>query len=375
MPFQAVSVAERERLLLAPYAMHSVDSAGRKHPEAVHPYRGPYQRDRDRVVHSTAYRRLSGKTQVFTRERGDFHRTRMTHTHEVASVSRTLGRALGLNEDLIEALALMHDLGHPPFGHAGEDVLDACLRDDGGFSHNRQALRIVEWIEQRYPEFPGLNLSLEILEGQQTRAEKSRRTERPLVEAQVVDAADSVAYDTHDVDDALQLGLLTLQELQEISLWRDTVDRVRQRYADLDDGELRRASLHELIDRQASDLIETTKRRIAAFGVDSVAAVRKADVVVQPSDDLAEQKLQLERFLYQRVYRHPEVVAGRIVAQGQLREMFAGFCERPEWMPASFVERAATFGVPRSVGDYIAGMTDHFAQHEFQRLFAGGAAV
>lgn len=375
MPYEAVSFAERERLLLAPYAMHSVDSAGRKHPETTHPYRGPYQRDRDRIVHSTAYRRLSGKTQVFTRDMGDFHRTRLTHTHEVASVSRTLGRALGLNEDLIETLALMHDLGHPPFGHAGEDVLDECLRDDGGFSHNRQALRIVEYLEQRYPEFPGLNLSLEVLAGQQTRAEKARRTERPPVEAQVVDAADSVAYDTHDVDDALQLGLLTLEELEEVALWRETTTGVRRRYADLDQGELRRASLHELIDRQASDLIESTRQRIEAAGIDSVAAARRADVVVRPNDELAAKKLELEKFLYQRVYRHPQVVAGRNIAQAQLRDLFTGFCERPELMPPSFLERGATFGVPRSVGDYIAGMTDHFAQREFQRLFTGDAAV
>jgi len=369
MHFPAVSIAEREQVLLAPYAMHSAASAGRKHPEAVHPYRSPFQRDRDRIVHSTAYRRLSGKTQVFTRELGDFHRTRLTHTHEVASVSRTLGRALGLNEDLIEALALMHDLGHPPFGHAGEDVLDECLREVGGFSHNAQALRIVELIEQRYPEFPGLNLSLEVLAGQQTRADKSRRTETPLVEVQVVDAADSVAYDTHDVDDALQLGLLTQTDLNGVPLWREASDRVRSRYTNLAEGELRRATLHELIDWQVSDLIECSRRRLDEWGLDSVAAVRAAEVVVRPNAELAQKKLELERFLYQRVYRHPQVVAGRTVAQAQIREMYRGYCERPELMPPSFRERAATMGVPRSVGDYLAGMTDHFAQHEFQHLF------
>lgn len=370
MPCAPLSVAEREQALLAPYAQHSADSSGRKHPEPSHPYRSPFQRDRDRIVHSTAYRRLSGKTQVFTRELGDFHRTRLTHTHEVASVSRTLGRALGLNEDLIEALALMHDIGHPPFGHAGEDVLDECLRETGGFSHNAQALRIVELLEQRYPDFPGLNLSLEVLAGQQTRAEKSRRTETPLVEVQVVDAADSVAYDTHDVDDALQLGLLTLADLNEVPLWREAGNRVRQRYADLADGEFRRAVLHALIDEQVSDLVECTLRRIREAKLDSVAAVRRADVVVRPNDELAQKKLELERFLYQRVYRHPQVVTGRTIAQAQLREMYRGYCARPELMPPSFQTRAATIGVPRSVGDYLAGMTDHFAQHEFQHLFA-----
>jgi dGTPase len=363
------SFVERERILLAPYAMHSADSAGRKHAEPVHAYRGPFQRDRDRIVHSTAYRRLSGKTQVFTREIGDFHRTRLTHTHEVASVSRTIGRALRLNEDLIEALALMHDIGHPPYGHAGEDVLDECLRDAGGFSHNRQALRIVEYLEQRYPEFPGLNLSLEVLAGQQTRADKRRSGERPLLEVQVVDAADSVAYDTHDVDDALQLGLLTLADLDEVPLWREAGLRFHKRYAQLDEGEFRRGTLHELIDWQVGEMVAGVTRRIAEEGIDSVAAVRRAELLIRPNDELFAMKAELERFLYQRVYRAPQVVAARSIAQDQLRTMFAGYVARPDWMPASFQERAAEIGVPRSVGDYLAGMTDRFAQHEYERLF------
>lgn len=370
MRCEAVSTAERERLLLADYALHSADSGGRKYPEPVHLYRGPFQRDRDRIVHSTAYRRLSGKTQVFTSELGDFHRTRLTHTHEVASVSRTLGRALRLNEDLIEALALMHDIGHPPFGHAGEDVLDECLKAAGGFSHNRQALRIVELLESRYPEFPGLNLSVEVLAGQQTRADKSRREERPLLEVQVVDAADSMAYDTHDVDDALQLGLLTLADLEEVPLWRESGERIRARHASLTAGEYRRCVLHELIDHQVGDLIECAGKRIDEGNVATVADVRRVDVIIRPNDELFQKKTELERFLYQRVYRHPQVVTGRTIAQAQLREMFRGYTAHPELMPQSFRDRAATIGLERSVGDYIAGMTDRFAQHEFQRLFA-----
>ncbi len=369
-PPQVDLIAARERVLLAPYALHSADSEGRKHPEAPHPYRGPFQRDRDRIVHSTAYRRLSGKTQVFTREMGDFHRTRLTHTHEVASVSRTLARALRLNEDLVEALALMHDLGHPPFGHAGEDVLDECLREHGGFSHNRQALRIVEELEQRYPEFPGLNLSLEVLAGQQTRAEKARAPLRPPLEAQVVDAADSVAYDTHDVDDALQLKLLTPDDLAEVPLWREATARVRLRYAALDEGELRRATLHELIDWQVSDLIESAERRIETWGLADVADVRRADVVIRPREDLHAAKLELEKFLYARVYRNPSVVASRRIAQDQLRAMYQGYCRRPELMPENFQRRAATLGLERSVCDYLAGMTDRYCQQEFQRWFA-----
>jgi dGTPase len=363
-------VAAREAILLAPYAMHSADSAGRKHPEPPHPYRGPFQRDRDRIVHSAAYRRLSAKMQVFTGEMGDYHRTRLTHTHEVASVARTVGRALRLNEDLIEALALAHDLGHPPFGHAGEDALDECLRAEGGFSHNRHALAIVEELEQRYPEFPGLNLSLEVLEGQATRIDKAHGELRPPLEAQVVEAADSVAYDTHDTDDALELRLLTLGELLELPLWSEAARRVRRRYGALGDRELKRAVLHELIDWQVGDLVERAARRLSAGDLQSVADVRRAESIVGVNPELAELKRQLEKFLYDRVYRHPEVLRLRSQAQTMLAEMFAGYVARGELLPSSFQQRAARVGLRRSVGDYLAGMTDRFAQQEYGRLFA-----
>ena len=210
------SSEQREAGLLASYAMHSADSKGRVHPEITHLFRGPFQRDRDRVLHSAAFRRLSGKTQVFTGQ-GDYHRTRLTHTMEVASIARTIGRTLRLNEDLIEALALLHDVGHPPFGHAGEEALDDLLKGEGGFSHNRFALTLVEELEQRYPGFSGLNLTHEVLGGQQRRIDKSKSAkEAPLLEVQVVDEADSIAYNAHDVDDALELGWLQLDELLEL---------------------------------------------------------------------------------------------------------------------------------------------------------------
>ena len=369
-------IAARERVLLAPYAMHSADTAGRKYLEPPHPYRGPFQRDRDRIVHSAAYRRLSAKMQVFTGEMGDYHRTRLTHTHEVASVARTVGRALRLNEDLIEALALAHDLGHPPFGHAGEDALDECLRADGGFSHNRQALAIVEELERRYPEFPGLNLSFEVLEGQATRIDKRGSGLRPLLEAQVVEAADSVAYDTHDADDALELQLLSLDELLELPLWNEAAGRVRSRYGALAEEELKRAVLHELIDWQVGDLIDRAGRRLAAGDLNSVSEVRAAETVVGVNPELAELKRHLEQFLYERVYRHPEVLRLRAKAQSMLAEMFVGYVARPELLPKSFQQRAQNVGLPRSVADYLAGMTDRYAQQEYSRLFAGilGAA-
>ena len=213
-----LTIPEREARLLAPYAMFSARSRGRKRPEPEHAYRGPFQRDRDRILHSSAFRRLSGKMQVFTGDRGDYHRTRLTHTHDVASIARTIGRALQLNEDLIEALALFHDIGHPPYGHAGEDALDECLADDGGFSHNRFALTIAEELELRVPTHSGLNLTLEVLEGQDTRDDKEasysgKDAPAPLLEVQVVEAADSMTYDAHDTDDAVKLGMVTLAEL------------------------------------------------------------------------------------------------------------------------------------------------------------------
>jgi len=365
------ALAQREQVLLSPYAMHSADSAGRKHPEPPHKYRGPFQRDRDRIVHSAAYRRLSAKTQVFTGEMGDYHRTRLTHTHEVALVSRTLARALRLNEDLVEALALQHDLGHPPFGHAGEDVLNECLDDEGGFSHNRHALRIVEVLEQRYPEFPGLNLSVEVLEGQETRIRKNNaEMQRPLLEVQVVEAADSVAYDTHDADDAMKLGLLKLDELLEVPLWREAAARVHLAYQSLTDEELKRAVLHELIDWQVGDLIERATARLAQWHIESVVAVRRAEPIIVAGSELAEQKSELERFLYARVYRHPDVLRLRSEAQRYLREMFAGYQARPELMPLSFRDRVPQAGLKRTVGDYLAGMTDRYAQQEYRKWFA-----
>jgi dGTPase len=355
--------------------MHSTETRGRKHPEPEHPYRGPFQRDRDRIVHSAAYRRLSAKTQVFTGDLGDYHRTRLTHTLEVSSVARTLGRALALNEDLVEALALVHDLGHPPFGHAGEDTLDECLDGAGGFTHNEHALRLVEEIEIRYRDFPGLNLSLEVLEGQSTRTVKDDGLPSPLLEVQAVEAADSVAYDTHDADDALELGLLTLDELLSVPLWAEAAARVRRRAAGLTGDHLRRAVLHELIDWQVSDLLANAQAKLVHGNILNTDDVRRTPLIIQASRDLAEQKAELETFLRERVYRHPDVVRQRHVVQQYLREMFAGYRARPHLLPARFHGRIQTVGLDRVVGDYLAGMTDRFAQREFQRLFAPGTAA
>lgn len=364
-----MTIAEREGLLLAPYATFSVDFGGRAHAESPHPLRGPFQRDRDRILHSAAFRRLSQKTQVFTgHEHGDYHRTRLTHTLEATSIARTIGRALRLNEDLIEALTLMHDIGHPPFGHAGEDALDESLREYGGFNHNAQALRIVELLEQRAPGAPGLNLCAATLAGQRDRSQKQHRTVQPCLEAQVVDAADSLAYDSHDPDDALRYAILTLAELDEVPFWRAAVGRVRQLYANMDEVELRRAAVHELIDWQVSDLIAETRRQLLELPPANRAAVAAAEPYVTMSGELREYKLELERFLRERVYRHPDLLATRKEYQAKLHELFLVLQDRPQQLPNSFFARINVQGLERTIGDYIAGMTDRFAMQEWERF-------
>ncbi|MGD9721057.1 MAG: dGTP triphosphohydrolase [Pirellulales bacterium] len=371
MPNRLASIHDRERALLAPYAMRSAQSAGREHAEPEHAYRGPFQRDRDRILHSAAFRRLSAKTQVFTGELGDYHRTRLTHTLEVACIARTIGRELALNEDLVEALALIHDLGHPPLGHPGEDLLDECLRDEGGFSHNAQALRIVRELELRYSEFPGLNLTREVLAGQETRVTHDTTQARPPLEVQVVDAADSIAYDAHDADDALELRLLSLEELLATRLWSLAAQRVRRHYAALSAAELRRAILRELVDWQVGDVLGRAAERIARSGVDSPAAVARAEPIVVPGEEIAAAQRELQDLLRTRVYRHADVLAHRRQATAQLQAMFDLYVARPELMTENFRRRVATAGPRRTAADYIAGMTDRFAAREFQRLLGG----
>ncbi|NLF68056.1 MAG: dNTP triphosphohydrolase [Candidatus Anammoximicrobium sp.] len=365
------TIAAREAVLLAPCAMRSIDSRGRKYPESEHPYRGPFQRDRDRVVHSSAYRRLSGKMQVFTGDMGDYHRTRMTHTHEVASIARTIGRALRLNEDLIEALALFHDIGHPPFGHAGESALNECLADCGGFSHNRYALTIAEELEVRYQSFPGLNLTHEALESQASRIDKRPTGPAPLLEAQVVDVADNVTYDAHDTDDSVKLELVTLDELAEIPLIREVIGRVHQRFGVLRGELLRKAVVHELIDCQVTDLLQTAGRVLAQRRFESAEEARNSGYRIAASAKLAEQKAELERFLYQRVYRHPRLVEVRRRAQQRLQAMFQGYCRRPALLPPEYRNRAEMIGIRRTAVEYLAGMTDRYCVQQFELHFAG----
>lgn len=359
------SVSEREQVLLAPYAFHSEKTRGRRYPETVHPYRGPFQRDRDRIIHCAAFRRLSEKMQVFTAEFGNYHRTRLTHTMEVVGVARTIGRALMLNEDLIEAAALLHDIGHPPFGHTGETVLDSLLLNDGGFDHNGQALRIVEKLEHRYADFPGLNLSRELLDGQTF---KQLKNQTPLLEIQVVDVADSIAYDTHDVDDAMEIGLLSTDQLVQTNLWKHSVKRIKERWTNLNESEFRRAIVHDLIDTQVNDLLQATRNRIQASGIMNAYETVRFEPLVAPSPEIAQQKAEVETFLLEKVYRHPKIMVHRGRISHWIEIVFDHYVKHPEELSSRYSGVLKHEGAQRAVADYIADLTDRTARFEAYRM-------
>jgi dGTPase len=369
---------DREEALLAPYAMRGRASRGRRHPETEHPYRTLYQRDRDRIVHSAAFRRLMYKTQVLVNDYSDHHRTRLTHTLEVAQISRTIARQLGLNEDLTEAIALAHDLGHPPFGHAGEIALDTCMKDHGGYEHNRHGLRLVEHLEQRYPTFPGLNLTWELLESMAYHSKRRNAPEvkafltsgQPFLEAQVVDAADSLAYDTHDLDDALSLGLIKVDELHDVEFWRLAAERLQQRYGSLSPSQQQPAMVRMLIDWQVNDLLDQTRANLGRHRIDSVEDVRRhPQLLAGPGEEMMRLKAQLEEFLARRVYRHYRVQRMTTKAQRFLTELFEEYRRSPGQLPDKYAELARAQGVEQTVCDYLAGMTDRYAQDEYLRLF------
>jgi dGTPase len=347
---------------LALYAFPTAESAGRRYPESPHPYRGAFQRDRDRIIHCAAFRRLSEKMQVFTAEFGDYHRTRLTHTMEVVGLARTIGRVLRLNEDLIEAAALLHDIGHSPFGHAGEDALNLLLQACGGFEHNAQALRIVEKLERRYTDFPGLNLSKEILEGQ---AYKISKTTVPLLEIQAVDIADSMAYDTHDVDDAMELGLLTTDQLVQTSLWKRSAHRVRQRWTNLNDTEFRRSVVHDLIETQVSDVLQATTQRLEGIASRSEALAKP---MIAPSAEIAEHKREMEQFLLEHVYRHPHVMVHRRRVADWLETILEHYAAQPERLPERYGSILHQEGARRAAADYVADQTDRSIRAELLRL-------
>jgi dGTPase len=375
-------------MALAPYAAHDETSRGRRHAEPRPVYRGEFQRDRDRIIHCAAFRRLEYKTQVFVNHEGDLFRTRLTHSIEVAQIARSVARALGLNEDLTEAIALAHDLGHTPFGHAGQDALNACMKGYGGFEHNLQSLRTVEVLEERYAEFPGLNLTFETREGilkhcspvtARELGELGRRfLERgqPSLEAQLVNLADEIAYNHHDVDDGLRSELLSLAQLREIGLFAQHYDEVLRRYPDLPPRRAVYETLRRMINRVITDLIETSRARIAQAGIGSVDDVRRQPgALIAYSEAAAMQSLELKRFLRRALYAHEQVRRVTDGAMAVVRDLFASFMRDDGRLPPQYREKASAApdaGVrARVIADYIAGMTDRYAYREHERLGLG----
>jgi dGTPase len=367
---------------IARYAQPSARSRGRRHPERDHGYRTAYQRDRDRIIHSRAFRRLEYKTQVFVNHEGDHFRTRLTHSIEVAQIGRTVARALALNEDLVESLALSHDLGHTPFGHLGEAVLDGFMARHGGFNHNRQTLRIVELLEERYPEFPGLNLTWEVREGIAKHSgpidverapefsEYEPGVEAPL-ESQLIDAVDEIAYNHHDIDDGLSSGILDVDALAaEVSLFGEPLRRARERWPGADPRRVRTAALRGLIDALVTDLIEATSLAVRDAGIETLDDVRAAGhPLAGLSREVADANRVLKTYLREHLYRHHRIERMKDKAARVLQALFERYLENPRLLPDEARRRAEGDGVARAIADYIAGMTDRYASEEYQRLF------
>jgi dGTPase len=369
-----------EAARLAAYAQRVGESAGRVHPEPLHPYRTAFQRDRSRIIHSRAFRRLEYKTQVFLNGTGDHLRTRLTHTIEVASISRTIACALGLNEDLAEAIALAHDLGHAPFGHAGEERLNELMKDEGGFEHNIQSLRVVELVEAVYPNFPGLNLSYEVLEGLRKHDRGYSRPAfgdvpgenfpRASLEAQVANIADEITYYSHDLDDGLVHELITAEQLEGIPVWRRCADYVRANFPDLTGRLFVTYVVRTLIDHQVADLVMSTNKRLEAAGVKSADDVRRhPKTLAAYSDQLRAENQELRTFLYQNLYYHPDVAEPNRRGMVLIGDVFARYLGQPELLGVATTQRLDAHGLHRTVCDYISGMTDRYITEEHGRLF------
>ncbi|MBI1978065.1 MAG: deoxyguanosinetriphosphate triphosphohydrolase [Candidatus Omnitrophica bacterium] len=361
------ALEEREREWLAPYAVKSVDSKGRVYSEKEHDFRTAFQRDRDRIIHSTAFRRLEYKTQVFVNHEGDHYRTRLTHTLEMSQIARTIGRALRLNEDLIETIALAHDLGHGPFGHAGQDALSELMKGHGGFEHNAQCLRIVEKLEESYSGFPGLNLTFEVREG----LRKHAKNRVPSLEAEIVDCADAIAYNGHDLDDGLRAGLLDFKDLEKVQLWKGADRYIREKALSQNQTIRTKIAIRLIINRMVSDLISETAKNIKKCPIETPGDFARSQTpVVRFSNHLTKKVSSLKEFLMNHLYLHYRVV--RMTEKGKrfIQELFRLYVSKPEQLPPQVRKRAKEDGVWRAVCDYIAGMTDRFALDEYNRLFS-----
>lgn len=367
---------------LAAYACKPAQSRGRRHSEPPAPTRDAFQRDRDRIVHSTAFRRLVYKTQVFLNHEGDLFRTRLTHSLEVAQLGRSIARALRLNEDLVEAIALAHDLGHTPFGHAGQDALNDCMAEHGGFEHNLQSLRVVDALEHRYPQYDGLNLSFETREGilkhcSRANAERLEAAEpngvarrfldrtQPGLEAQLCNLADAIAYNAHDIDDGVRSGLIGVEQLGEVELFERYRREALAEYPQLQGRRVLYETIRRMLSAQVYDVIDATRAAIEAVAPANADAVRHAPPLVAFSETMQAQSEELKRFLFRNLYRHPQVTQTTDQAQQVVRELFDAYIERGGEMPASYADRRDR---SRAVADYIAGMTDRFAVREHERL-------
>ncbi len=371
---------ERERRILAPYAMKSGESRGRVHPEDEDTHRTAFQKDRDRIIHTTAFRRLEYKTQVFVFGEGDYYRNRLTHTIEVAQIGRSLARALGLNEDLTEAICLAHDMGHPPFGHTGEFTLNELMNGYGGFDHQRQTMRIVEKLERRYPDFPGLNLTYEVREGlvkhdtdyDVVHAEGYEPERRGTLECQIANLADEIAYNTADLDDGLRSGILHPRDVQQLTIWRYVMDSINESYEAPITDMLRHRAIRRLVGIEVRDVIATTQRRLEKYAISSLEDVRNFEHnLADYSPELTRLNLELKSFLMDNFYRHYRVMRMAAKAHRLLTALFEAYVTEPQQLPLETQRKAREDpeGLHRVVCDYIAGMTDRYALEEYRKLF------
>ncbi len=375
-----VDAASRERPDLAGYAAKSAESAGRKHAEEFRDDRPAFERDRDRIIHCAAFRRLEYKTQVFVNHEGDYYRTRLTHSLEVAQIGKGIARRLRLNEELTEALALAHDLGHTPFGHTGEEVLNRLMEGHGGFEHNRQSFRVVDELEERYPGFNGLNLSWEVREGILKHSSPYDRPMElmaeflpgivPSVEAQIINFADEIAYNNHDIDDGLKSGYISARQLNQVELWREVNDSITARFPDIDEERRKYQVISTLIGLFIGDLTATSLENLRELNIQTLADLRRVNrQVVNFSPELARKNRELKLFLMENLYRHFKVERMRVKAERYLTQLFETYLKHPTLLPQKYVKKMAAVGAERVLCDYIAGMTDRFALDEFKRLF------
>ena len=371
-------IEEQEEKILAPYATKSSQTKGRRYQEEDHPYRTHFQRDRDRTIHSTAFRRLEYKTQVFVNHEGDHYRTRLTHTIEVAQISRSIARALKLNEDLAEAIALVHDLGHTPFGHSGEETLNEIMKEHGGFEHNHQSLRVVDLLEEKYPNFPGVNLTYEVREGimkHETIYDRPIPTEfnphkKATLECQIVNLADEIAYNCHDVDDGLASHVLKEEELNQVTLWHDIAREVKKQYLHLSPSQRRHQIVRMVINFEVSDLISETNKKIQKYQIKSVDDVRNAgENIISFSNSTKKLNSQLKMFLFDKMYRHYRMIRMADKARRIITQLFEVYLNNSDQLPPSFRNKEKEEDKIQLVCDYIAGMTDRFALQEYKKLF------